>query len=216
LNFRFGINARIIITGDVNNNPVKLAIESWLDLISTAMMFFAAIIPGYLSLKLRGDISKVTIMLTAFIVVHGIYHVVRMQGAESIADNVFEPASIIVLIAFGVTYLDVSEEILFSSSFGNPTLILLVVALGIFVWLTARSRNIKSFQFQISMFILIWITGEIVDLLGEEGVVELFSTSEIGMYVHVLAMAMFSAMLWIRFYLSEKSGKKIADTLQEG
>jgi hypothetical protein len=87
-----------------------LAIESWLDLISTAMMFFAAIIPGYLSLKLRGDISKVTIMLTAFIVVHGIYHVVRMQGAESIADNVFEPASIIVLIAFGVTYLDVSYK----------------------------------------------------------------------------------------------------------
>lgn len=110
MNFRFRINARIIITGDVNNNPVKLAIESWLDLISTAMMFFAAIIPGYLSLKLRGDISKVTIMLTAFIVVHGIYHVVRMQGAESIADNVFEPASIIVLIAFGVTYLDVSYK----------------------------------------------------------------------------------------------------------
>lgn len=110
MNFRFGINARIIITGDVNYNPLKLAIESWLDLISTAMMFFAAIIPGYLSLKLRGDISKVTIMLTAFIVVHGIYHVVRMQGAESIADNVFEPASIIVLIAFGVTYLDVSYK----------------------------------------------------------------------------------------------------------
>ena len=110
MNFRFGINARIIITGDVNYNPLKLAIESWLDLISTVMMFFAAIIPGYLSLKLRGDISKVTIMLTAFIVVHGVYHVVRMQGAESIADNVFEPASIIVLIAFGVTYLDVSYK----------------------------------------------------------------------------------------------------------
>lgn len=110
MNFRFGINARIIITDDVNNNTVKLAVESWLDLISTVMMFFAAIIPGYLSLKLRGDISKVTIMLTAFIVVHGIYHVVRMRGAESIADNVFEPASIIVLIAFGVTYLDVSYK----------------------------------------------------------------------------------------------------------
>jgi len=102
-----------------------------------------------------------------------------------------------------------------SSSFGDLTLILLVIALGIFVWLTARSRNIKSFQFQISMFILIWIIGEIVDLLGEEGVVDLFSTSEIGIYVHVLAMAMFSAMLWIRFYLSEKSGKRISDTLQE-
>ncbi len=90
-----------------------------------------------------------------------------------------------------------------------------MIALGIFAWLTTRSRNIKSFQFQISIFILIWITGEIVDLLGEEGVVELFSTSEIGVYVHVLAMAMFSAMLWIRFYLSERSGKRIADALQE-
>jgi bacteriorhodopsin len=91
-----------------------------------------------------------------------------------------------------------------------------LIALGIFAWLTTRSRNIKSFQFQISIFILIWMIGEIVDLLGEEGVVELFSTSEIGAYVHVLAMAMFSAMLWIRFYLSGKSGKRIADALQEG
>lgn len=107
------------------------------------------------------------------------------------------------------------ENAPFPSSFGDLTLVLLVIALGIFVWLTARSRNIKSFQFQISMFILIWIIGEIVDLLGEEGVVVLFSTSEIGIYVHTLAMAMFSAMLWIRFYLSEKSGKRIADTLQE-
>lgn len=110
MNFRFGINARNIITGDVNNNPVKLAIESWLDLVSAGMMFFAAIIPAYLSLKLKGDISKVTIALTAFIVVHGIYHIVRMQGIESIADNVFEPASIIVLIAFGITYLGVSYK----------------------------------------------------------------------------------------------------------
>jgi bacteriorhodopsin len=109
-----------------------------------------------------------------------------------------------------------TEAVLFFSYFGNLTLVLLVIALGIFVWLTARSRNIKTFQFQISIFIIIWITGEIVDLLGEEGVVELFSTSEIGIYVHVFAMAMFSAMLWIRFYLSEKSGKRIADTLQEG
>ena len=94
----------------MNNNLIKLAIESWLDLISATIMFFAAIIPAYLSLKLKGDISKLTIALTAFIVVHGIYHVVRMQGIESIADSVFEPASIIVLIAFGVTYLGVSYK----------------------------------------------------------------------------------------------------------
>jgi hypothetical protein len=110
LNSKVGINVRNIITGDVRNTLVKLAIESWLDLVSAVMMFFAAIIPAYLSLKLKGDISKVTITLTAFIVAHGIYHIVRMQGIESIAESVFEPASIIVLIAFGVTYLGVSYK----------------------------------------------------------------------------------------------------------
>jgi uncharacterized membrane protein SirB2 len=108
------------------------------------------------------------------------------------------------------------EAILIPSSFSSLTLVLLVIALGIFAWLSARSRNIKSFQFQISLFILIWITGEIVDLLGEDGVVELFSITELGIYIHVVAMAMFSAMLWIRFYLSEKKGKSIADAMQEG
>ena len=93
------------------NNLVKVVvIESGLDLVSAVMIFFAAVIPAYLSLKLRGDISKVTITLTAFIILHGIYHVVRMQGIESMADNVFEPASVIVLIAFGVTYLSVSYK----------------------------------------------------------------------------------------------------------
>ena len=110
MNFRFGINARNIITGNSKNNKVKLAIESWLDLVSAIMIFFAAIIPAYLSLKLKGDISKLTFALTAFIVVHGVYHVVRMQGIESLADSVFEPVSIIVLIAFGVTYIDVSYK----------------------------------------------------------------------------------------------------------
>jgi hypothetical protein len=102
------------------------------------------------------------------------------------------------------------------ASLGSLTLVLLLVALGIFAWLTARTRNIKSFQFQISLFIVIWIVGEIVDLLQEEGIVSLFSSQEIGQEIHVLAMGMFSAMMWTRFYLSKKSGKKMADNMQEG
>lgn len=99
---------------------------------------------------------------------------------------------------------------------GSITIFLLVIALGIFAWLAARSRNIRSFQFQISLFIVIWIIGELVDLLGEDGAIQLFPTSELGIYVHVLAMAIFSAMIWVRFYLSEKSGKKMADSMQAG
>lgn len=95
------------------------------------------------------------------------------------------------------------------------TPILLTIALGIFAWLAAKSRNIKSFQFQISLFIVIWIVGEILDLVTEEGSFDLFSDSEVGMYVHILAMAMFSAMLWTRFYASKKMGRRLADSFQE-
>jgi len=87
-----------------------LSIESPLDLISAIFIFFAAIVPGYLSLKLRGDIIIVTMVLTAFIIVHGIYHLVKMQGLESMANGVFEPASVMILIAFGVGYLGVSYK----------------------------------------------------------------------------------------------------------
>ena len=110
LNSKSGIKTTKIITGGPKNILLKVTIESELDLVSAALIFFAAIIPAYLSLKLRGDIGKVTIALTAFIVLHGIYHVVRMQGLESMADGVFEPASVIMLIAFGATYLGVSRK----------------------------------------------------------------------------------------------------------
>jgi hypothetical protein len=87
-----------------------VSIENALDLVSAVLIFFAAIIPAYLSFKLRGDIAKIAIALTAFIVLHGIYHVVRLQGLESMAEGVFEPASVIVLIAFGLTYLGVLRK----------------------------------------------------------------------------------------------------------
>jgi CDP-diglyceride synthetase len=103
--------------------------------------------------------------------------------------------------------------LLFST--GGLTLVLLVVALGIFAWLAAKSRSARSFQFQLSLFIVIWIAGEIVDLLQEQRVM-LLPYHNAGLYVHVLAMGLFSAMLWTRFYLSRKSGKKMADSLQEG
>ncbi|AIF82799.1 hypothetical protein NTE_00719 [Candidatus Nitrososphaera evergladensis SR1] len=114
-----------------------------------------------------------------------------------------------------------TETAAFVSIFtGNITLILLVVALGIFGWLTARAKDIKGFQFQIFLFIVIWIVGEIADLMQEQmsGWIPLFSHyHEIGMYIHVLAMALLSAMLWTRFYLSRRSGKMIEDdSLHDG
>jgi hypothetical protein len=116
------------------------------------------------------------------------------------------------------------RELLFSFG-GSLTLILLVISLGIFSWLTAKSKSVRSFQFQISLFIIIWIMGEIIDILQEEGVLPELkllqqppfqpSSDGLGIYIHVSAMAMFSAMLWARFYLSIRSGKKLSDSLQD-
>ncbi|HKU48988.1 MAG TPA: hypothetical protein VJP79_03470 [Nitrososphaera sp.] len=104
-----------------------------------------------------------------------------------------------------------------SETFGSLTFVLLIVALGIFVLLSAKSRSVRSFQFQISLFLLIWIAGEILDLAVVGGsAVSLGSDGELGMYVHTSAMVMFGAMMWLRFYFSRRSGKKVADTLEEG
>ena len=83
-----------------------------------------------------------------------------------------------------------------------------------FVWLTARSKSIKSFQFQISLFIIVWVAGEIVDLLGEEGT-KLFADSQTRMYIHVIAMGMFSGIIWARFIVARSKGKKLADSIED-
>jgi hypothetical protein len=81
------------------------------------------------------------------------------------------------------------------------TIILLLAALGIFVSLAARSKNIRTFQFQISIFIIIWILGDMITILQNNGI------------VHLVSMVFFSTMLWLRFYYSERSGRKIIEDL---
>ena len=87
------------------------------------------------------------------------------------------------------------------------TTLLLLVALGIFVWLAVRSRNIRSFQFQISIFIIIWILGEITGILQNNGITVLSGLQgDVGLEIHVISMVFFSMMLWFRYYYSKRSG----------
>ena len=87
-----------------------MVFESQLDMISSILIFFAAIVPTYLGLKLQGVMRNLSVALAAFIVLHGIYHLLRIQGMESMADGVFEPASVVMLIGFGTIYLGVSYK----------------------------------------------------------------------------------------------------------
>jgi hypothetical protein len=97
----------------------------------------------------------------------------------------------------------------------NSTVYLLFAALGIFGWLAWRSHNIRSFQFQISAFILIWIGGEFITTLGESGLIHFpANLHDLGMQIHLVAMILFASIIFVRFYYSYRAGHKIIESFE--
>ena len=97
----------------------------------------------------------------------------------------------------------------FLSSMSYVTLILSLIPLAIFIWLAVRSKNIRAFQFQISIFIAVYILGEII----ENNRITVFSVlpPDIGSQIHVGSAIFFTIMVWFRFYYADKSGKKMIE-----
>ena len=201
-----------------------------LHLISAIAIFLAAVVPAYLTLRLKGNIRRLTLILTIFIFTHALFHITGYLGFNFLAEGVFGPLSVAVLILFGITLLGfnnttTSKASAINMSLGwtaaffliivsNITIFLLLVALGIFVWLVARSMRIRSFQFQMSIFLIIWILGEITSSLQDSGLVILAALQgDIGLEVHTVSMIFFSVMLWLRFFYSERSGKRVIEGL---
>jgi hypothetical protein len=80
-------------------------IEGQLHLSSAILIIIATAIPAYLALKLKGSLRILAVILTIFVSIHSIYHIFGALGFEFLADDVFEPASVAVLILFGLTFL---------------------------------------------------------------------------------------------------------------
>jgi hypothetical protein len=99
------------------------------------------------------------------------------------------------------------------SSSGLTTLVILFLSLAIFGWLAVRYRNIRSFEFQISVFIMVYIVGEIIEDYNNK--IPLFSAFPyIGSQIHLVAAVFLSIILWIRLYFVRKSGRKIVDKIE--
>jgi len=204
-------------------------LESQLHFVSAIAILLAAVVPIYLTLKLKDNLRRLTLILTIFILTHAIFHVTGFLGFNFLAEGVFEPISVTVLIFFGIAFSGYTQAAkinmkgmavvwapatLFLIIMSNITVILLLVALGIFVWLVARSKTSRSFQFQMSIFLVVWILGEIAGSLQDSGI-NVFTTlqGDIGLEIHVVSMVFFSIMLWLRFYYSERSGKRMIEGL---
>ena len=201
--------------------------QTQLHFISSVVILLAAAIPIYLTIRLKGDLRRLTAILSIFIFIHAIYQILNFFGFNLLADSVFEPLSAAVLLYFGFVYygqakprkdtsirsmvviLSPATLLLFMNSF---TIILLFAALGLFVWVAAtQSKKIRSFQFQLSIFLIIWIAGDLFGVLNDNGIVLFPSLRYFGDAVHVVSMFFFSAMLWLRYYYSERASKKIIE-----
>lgn len=199
-------------------------LETQLHFISAVAIFLSAVVPIYLTVKLKNDrLKKLTLIFSIFILVHSLYHVTGLFGFYFLAAGVFMPISVVALIFFAIVYssstktknMNIKYMVVVIWNLGTLlivanyiTIILLLVALGLFVWLAVRSKNIRSFQFQMSIFLLVWILGEIADTLQDNGIV-IFSVLQgnVGLQIHVISMIFFSTILWLRFYYSERSSK---------
>lgn len=98
----------------------------------------------------------------------------------------------------------------FLHSMSDITFILSLIPLIIFVWLAIRSKSIKTFQFQISIFIAVYILGELI----ENNRIAILSTlpPNLGSQIHVGSAIFFTIMMWFRFYYAEKRGKKMIES----
>ncbi len=104
--------------------------------------------------------------------------------------------------------LDLNPELIPSMSI--ITSILFLVSLAFFVLLSIKSKSIRTFQFQISLFIGLYVLGEIIEI--KELAAFLSIPESLGSQIHVGATIFLTFMIWIRFYYSEKAIKKLVDT----
>lgn len=108
--------------------------------------------------------------------------------------------------------IDTQSSINFLSYGSNLTLIILFASLAIFGWLEIRSRNIKNFEFQIFVFIIIYIIGEILEVYKIPSLSG--SLPYLGSQLHLIAAAFLAIILWFRLYYVRSSGRKTIDKLE--
>ena len=97
--------------------------------------------------------------------------------------------------------INVNHDILYTV--GNVTTILITIPLIIFAWLSIKSKNIKSFQFQMFLFILMYFLGQIIENNNNQITIFSIVIPDLGSQIHVIAAIFFAIMIWIRFHNSE-------------
>jgi len=78
-----------------------------LDLLNFLFMLIAAIAPLYMAYKVRTKSRRLlalAILLAAFTLTHGAYHLLDFIGFSYVADVLFYPLGTVLLLCFGILY----------------------------------------------------------------------------------------------------------------
>jgi hypothetical protein len=98
-------------------------------------------------------------------------------------------------------------------SAGVLTTVLFLFSFGIFIMLAVKSRTIRSFQSQISLFAGVYVAGEILELNVIQTVTRL--PADLGSQIHVAATIIITVVLWSRLFSSGKIVKKLVEGEEE-
>jgi hypothetical protein len=96
-------------------------------------------------------------------------------------------------------------------SINGLMLIIIFMSLAVCGWLAVRYRNIRSFEFQILIFITTYVVGEIV----EDYKMPLLSAFPyIGSQIHIASAVLLAIILWLRLYSARKGGRSMIDKVE--
>lgn len=181
--------------------------------IFTALGLISAlsvIIPGIVLLTLiRGvkiaSLRNITIMLAAFGILHGLYHLSYVVNYTAYA-NYLDLGTALILVILGMYYTDRVVALSFflltlPDAAGYVVPIALGVAFLLFAWLAIKSKTIRSLQAQLAIFILIWDIAELLRSLLLLNVINASASLQLlGLEIHTVAMVIYGAFILLRFY----------------
>jgi len=176
---------------------------------------FAVIIPGVVLLTLiRGvkvaSLRNMTIMLAAFGILHGFYHLSYLTPYYDYAPFL-DLATALILVMLGMYY---SNRIVAFSLFllalpETATYLVpvsLIIAFILFARLAIVSKSIRSLQAQLSIFIIVWIVAELLRSLLLLNVISASASLQLlGLEIHTAAMLAFGVFMLSRYYRAASS-----------
>jgi hypothetical protein len=74
-----------------------------------------------------------------------------------------------------------------------------LVALVLFVRMAIKAGTVRSFQFQLSAFLVVWAISEIPRYLDSMGILDLTPIRLYGLVIHMISMILFAFFIIFRF-----------------